>query len=355
MEITLLPGRPSDWDERIATFDTKKLFHESVWLDFVLQRHPRCRIDYYQIHSGGICAGYFCAVLKMRAGLLLWESPDIGRGMHIDPIVNHDIDKPELIRALVRLCRQRGIASTHVCLDGLSPVMMKSLGFETSSNVSQVCALEGGDEAVWGRMHKTRRTSIRKAIKDGLDAATTDDPAIVDEFFGNYAKALARKGLTPTYGPDQIRGMLKTLLPARRVLPVRVTQRGRVIGAAFFVHDDATMYFWDGASDPDALHSYPNDMLHWTAIKTATGRGLKEFHMSSGPAPQPPHRFPVNFGCQLRERAIYTKAFAPLLTPLRKAYRSFKDFSVKGALVRMFLTLSTAANDWLVVQASALV
>jgi hypothetical protein len=51
----------------------------------------------------------------------------------------------------------------------------------------------------------------------------------------------------------------------------------------------------------------------------------------------------VNFGCQLRERAIYTKAFAPLLTPLRKACHSFREFSVKGALVRMFLTCSTAA------------
>ena len=225
MDITLLPGRPPDWDKRIAAFDTKTLFHESVWLDFVLQRHSQCRIAYYQIYSGGQCAGYVCAVLKVRAGLLLWESPDVGRGMHIDPIVNHDIDKPELIGALLRLCRQERIASVALCLDGLSPPMMNALGFDTSLNISQVCALDGGSEAVWARMHKTRRTSIRKAIKDGLEAEVTDDPAIVDEFFRNYVKALARKGLAPTYGPDEIRAMLKTLLAAKRVLPVRVKQR----------------------------------------------------------------------------------------------------------------------------------
>lgn len=290
-----------------------------------------------------------CAVLKVRAGLLLWDSPDNGRGMHIDPIVNHDIGKPELIRALLRLCRQGRIASTHISLSGLSPAMMKALGFESALNLSHVCPLDGGDEAVWARMHKTRRTSIRKAIKDGVAAEATDDPAITDEFFRSYAKALARKGLTPTYGPDEVRGMLNTLLPAQRILPVRVTQHGRVIGAAFFVHDDNTMYFWDGASDPDALQSYPNDLLHWTAIKIAAARGMKEFQMSSGPAPQPPNRFPVNFGCQLRERTIYTKAFAPLLLPLRKAYHSFKDLSVRAALGRMFMTFSAAANDWLVV------
>jgi hypothetical protein len=345
MDITLLPGRPPDWDERIATFDTKTLFHESVWLDFVLQRHPQCRIAYYQIHSGGQCAGYFCAVLKLRAGLLLWESPDTGRGMHINPIVNHDIDKPELIAALVRLCHRERIASTHLCLDGLSPQMMHALGFETSLNISQVCTLDGGGEAVWARMHKTRRTSIRKAIKDGLQAEVTDDPAIVDEFFRSYVKALARKRLSPTYGPDEIRSMLRTLLPARRVLPVRVKQHERVVGAAFFLHDDKVMYFWDGASDPDTLHSYPNDLLHWTALQTAAARDMKEFHMSSGPAPQPPNRFPVNFGCRQRERTVYTKAFAPLLAPLRKAYHSLKEFSLKGALVRMLVTLDATASD----------
>ena len=68
--------------------------------------------------------------------------------------------------------------------------------------------------------------------------------------------------------------------------------------------------------------------------------------MASGPAPQPPNRFPVNFGCQLRERTIYTKAFAPLLAPLRRVYHSFKEFSARGALVRMFVTFSATANDW---------
>jgi hypothetical protein len=349
MDITLLPGRPADWDERIATFDTKTLFHESAWLDFVLQRHQRCRIDYYQIHYGGRCAGYFCAVLKMRAGLLLWESPDAGRGMHIDPIVNHDIDKPELIRALLRVCRKGRIASTHIGLGGLSPMMMQTLGFETSLNISQVCSLEGGEEQVWARMHKTRRTSIRKAIKDGMEVRATDDPGIVYEFFRSYVKALARKGLAPTYSRDQIRDMLSILLPAQHVLPLRVTQDGRVVGAAFFVHDDRAMYFWDGASDPDDLQSYPNDLMHWTAIKTAAAHGLTEFHMTSGPAPQPPNLFPVNFGCQRRERAIYTKTFAPLLTPLRKAYHSFKDFSVRGAFVRLLVTVSAAAKEWLLV------
>ena len=199
MDITLLPGRPPDWDARISTYDTKTLFHESVWLDFVLQRHPRCRDPLLPDSLRRAMCRLPVRGTEVRAGLLLWESPDIGRGMHIDPIVNHDIDKPALIGALVELCRQERIASTHICLDGLSPAMMSALGFEASLNISHVCELEGGGGAVWARMHKTRRTSIRKAIREGLEAEVTEDAAIVDEFFRSYVKALARKGLTPTY------------------------------------------------------------------------------------------------------------------------------------------------------------
>ena len=74
--------------------------------------------------------------------------------------------------------------------------------------------------------------------------------------------------------------MFKTLLPAKRVLPVRVTQRGRAIGAAFFLHDDEVMYFWDGASDPDALHTYPNDLS--ALDRHQDGRGSGHERVSNG-------------------------------------------------------------------------
>jgi hypothetical protein len=49
MELSCLRSRPADWDQRILRFDSKTLFHESAWLDFVLESGPRRTINYYEI------------------------------------------------------------------------------------------------------------------------------------------------------------------------------------------------------------------------------------------------------------------------------------------------------------------
>jgi hypothetical protein len=345
MNFIRLKDRPADWDLRIASFTTKTLFHEAVWLDFMLERHPDCRIHYYELRSRGTPVGYFCAVLKTRASLRLCESPDVGRGLHIGPVVADGVDESELIDAVVRFCREERLAAVGLCLDGVPVAAMEARGFKVSCNTSHVCSLEGGEQAAWERMHKTRRTSIRKAIKDGLHAEVTCDLGIVDEFFPTYVKALARKGIRPTFGPEQVRSLLRRLVPADRVLAVRVRREGRPIGTGFFLHDDKVMHFWDGASEPEALPSYPNDLLHWTAIQAAAARGITEYHMSSGPEPQPPNRFAMNFGCEQRRRPVYTKSFAALLWSFRKAYRMFAELSPRGSVVRSAAPLGTKVRD----------
>lgn len=158
----------------------------------------------------------------------------------------------------------------------------------------------------------------------GLHAEVADDPVIVDHFFRMFSEVMSRKGLKPAYDPNEPRWLLQHLLPSDRVFPIWVKQRGEVIGAAFYPHDDRTMYFWDGASDPESLHLSPNDLLHWTAIQLAVERGLSVFNMSGGPVPQRPNRFAINFGAERQEFAVYRKSLVPFLAPARQAYRWFK-------------------------------
>lgn len=324
MELTQLAGRPADWDERIAPFDGKCLFHESAWLDFVLRSNSRAQINYYSVSRGGQCAGYFCAILLGRGVFRLCESPHVGRGMHLGPIVSRDTDSTELLEAVLKTCRRAGIASVEVCFEPLRPAPMQNLGFNTSSVVKYVCRLDGGVDGVWSRMSRKRRTSIRRAEKMGLQAEIADDPSVVDHFYRTYCDVMSRKGLTPGYDANEPRWLLQHLVPSDRVFPICVRREGKIIGVAFYPHDDGAMYFWDGASDPDSLHMSPNDLLHWTAIKLAVARGISVFNMGGGPVPQPPNRFAINFGAELQEFTVYHKSLVPFLTPARQAYRWVK-------------------------------
>jgi hypothetical protein len=321
MELTLLPGRPADWDKRIAHFESKSLFHESAWLDFVLEREPRRAINYYEITRHGRVVGYFCAILTRRAMLTICESPLVGRGMHSGPVVNRDIEPAELAAAFVDWCRRERIAQFEVCHEPLSSAVMQKFGFTPSLGVEHVCPLQGGIEAVWNRMKGTCRTRIRKAQKMGLTAEVTEDPSIVDHLFRFYADNLSRKGLKPSDGPKTLRRLLDHLVPADRVFSVCVKHDGRVIGAALYPHDERAMYFWDGASDHAFLEMSPNELLHWTAIQLAVARGIPVFKMSGGWMPQPPNRFIAKFGGELCQFTVYRKSLLPLLAPARRAYR----------------------------------
>jgi hypothetical protein len=323
MELNRLPHRPADWDQRILGFDSKNLFHESAWLDFVLACEPRRTITYYEITRHGQVVGYFCAVLTRRAMLTLCESPFAGRGVHWGPIVNRDLDASELAGALLDWCRRERIAHLEVCHEPLSSAVMQRLGFTPSLGVEHVCPLDGGVDAVWNRMRGTCRTRIRKAQKMGLTAEVTEDRAITDLFFRNYADGLARKGLRPSsgLGPEAPRHLLDHLLPKDRVFSICVKRDGRVIGAAFYPHDERAMYFWDGASDVATLDMSPNELLHWTAMQLAVARDIPVFRMSAGLVPQPPNRFIAKFGGGPRPFTVYRKSLLPLLAPARRAYR----------------------------------
>jgi hypothetical protein len=338
MELSCLRSRPADWDQRILRFDSKTLFHESAWLDFVLESGPRRTINYYEITRLGKIVGYFCAILKRKAMLTLCESPLVGRGMHWGPIVNNDIDPAELAEAFLDLCRRERIAHFEVCHEPLPSEVMQRFGFTPSVGVGHVCPLDGGIDAVWNRMRGTCRTRIRKAQKMGLTTEVTDDLSIADHFFRLYSDGLLRKGLKPSSGPETPRRLLAHLAPTDRVFSICVKHHGDIIGAAFYPHDERAMYFWDGASDSVWLHMSPNELLHWTAIQLAVARGIPMFKMSGGLMPQPPNRFVAKFGGEARHFTVYRKSLVPLLAPVRRAYRWFafsRSFRMSGVAGRI--------------------
>lgn len=322
IEIIPLSGRPEDWDQQIERFATKTLFHESAWLDFVLTGHPSERVEYFEILEDGLPAGLFCA-LKARRGLFhVYGSPLPGRGMYLGPLVHTEIDQPALVTALIQLCRRNNIARLELAHDWLDPAVMRQCAFTVTSTVTHVCPL-GKDEAqVWDAMKGTCRTRIRKAEKAGLVAECTDDPAIVQHFYAFFEAALSRRGLSPPYPISQVSELRERLLSADRLFAVWVSLRGTVVGAGFYPHDDRSMYHWDSASDPAALSSSPNELLHWTAMRLAIARGIPTFDIGGWPAPS---RFTQKFGGNLMPYHFYSQTFVPLFETGRRLYHAARN------------------------------
>src|SRR5262249_8776769 len=154
-------GRPEDWNEQIEAFATKTLFHESVWLDFMLRGHSHERFEYFEILHDGARVGLFC-VLRARRGIFhVYGSPLPGRGMYLGPLVHASIDQPALVTALIAMCRHRNIARLEIANDWLGPAVMCRFGFTVTATDTHVCPLGKDETQAWNAMRGTCRTRIR--------------------------------------------------------------------------------------------------------------------------------------------------------------------------------------------------
>jgi hypothetical protein len=327
LEVVQLPGRPNEWDRNIRGFETKTLFHESAWLDFVQTIHPRGLLEYFEIRQGGRTAGYFCALRVKKVMLFpVYGSPLPESGMYMGPLVSGGVAQAELVQSLVKLCRSKRIACLELANDWLDPQLMRRLGFKVSPNVTHICPLARDEATAWAAMRGTCRTRIRKAEKSGLEAEITDDGSVVDDFYRYLTLIMHRKGRLPQYGIERPRSLMACLTPADRLFSVRVRYQGQVIGVAFYPHDERSMYYWEGASDPAHLELCPNELLHWTAMQEAIRRRIPRFNIGGGPVPS---RFTRKFGGADAPYHSYRRNFVPFLETARNLYH-WLDFRKPG-------------------------
>jgi lipid II:glycine glycyltransferase (peptidoglycan interpeptide bridge formation enzyme) len=91
----------------------------------------------------------------------------------------------------------------------------------------------------------------------------------------------------------------------------------RVIATGLFLHDDRSLYFWGGASWQAVRHRCPNELLHWTAMSLAAGRGVARYDMSGS------GQFKKKFGGQLVALKRWHKTYHRTARWGRRAYEIY--------------------------------
>lgn len=249
-----LPNRPHDWDELIRGFPTKTLFHESAWLDFLLDKHPAARVDYFEIKRTGTTIGYFCALRRKKLIFSFYPNVWFGTTAYQAPLISGLESQAEVISALVYAARLGGARMLSLRTDWLDPAVMHRLGFTVTTGSNHICPLPHDETSAWNAMRGTCRTRIRKAEKEGLVAELVTDAAIVDQFYSFYLTTLAAKGLVPTHPVELYRALMKRLALADRFFAVCVKSEEQTIGVGLYAYDERVIYYIDGASDTSSLH-----------------------------------------------------------------------------------------------------
>ena len=312
-------GRAERWDELVAPFANRELFHRRAWLDY-LAASRGARIRTWALTEGGRPRGYFCGGIIEKGPFRILGSPLRGWGTNfLGPVFDGEIDGAAFLQALDPVTREERIDMTELEYRGQQAGPLEAAGYEAEAGLTYVVPLTPFDErACWERIQSKKKNQIRKAIKCGLTVEDTDDPAIADEFYERFEDLMRRKGRVPPYPPEYPRLLFRHLKPAGLLFSLRVRDSsGAILATGLFPHDGETVYFWGGSSWQDGRDLNPNDFLQWSAIRMASERGLKAYNMCG------PGRFKRGFGGDLLELRRWHKSYS---LPARWARRGYEVY-----------------------------
>jgi hypothetical protein len=319
--ITLHPLPAADaarWDELIAAYPDRQVFHCQAWLDY-LAASRGARIRKWSITGGGArLLGYFCAGQVSRGPFRILGSPLRGWGTNsMGPLLGAREDLTAFLTAIDDLARSERLAMVELEHPGLDPAPMEVFGYTATTLWTYRVELDPDEQVMLKRMPKGRRSGIKKAINSGLIVEPCNDLALADEYYDQFCAVMRRKGLAPTYAREVPRLLMEALTPTGRLLALRVRHPdGRTLATGLFPYDNGVLYFWGGASVPER-ELCPNDLLHWRAMCLAAKLGLLRYDLSGW------GRFKKEFGGELVTVRRWHKCYSRNARWARRAYESY--------------------------------
>jgi hypothetical protein len=307
---------PETWDKAISGFDTKFLFHQSAWLNF-LEETQTGKILRFRIVDQGKVIGYFVGLLLKKSMMNILGSPLPGwTTNYMGPIVNKGFNLQEFLDALHLKCRELKIQHIELCNPFFSKNIMEQMKFDVSESYTYLVPLFSNNEQMWTNLKSNCRNRIRKGLKNNLYVEDCSDPAFVDIYYNQLIEVFGKQNLTPTYTIDRVRSLFRNLKP-NLLFAFQVKYGEVIIATGLFPHDDRCVYFFGGTSWLRYQYLSPNELLHWTAMTLSANLGIKQYNMCGGGS------FKPKFGGNKVSEYRYIKSYSMFSKLGRKAYKSF--------------------------------
>ena len=333
MELTILKNiKDKKWNNLIENFETRSLFHQSAWLNF-LKQTQKAEIIKFQILEKDKIVGYFVALLEKRGPFKILSSPRPGYNTpHLGPIVNKNFDRQEFISTLDKYCRLEKFDQLEISNPYLNAEIMEKNKFCSRQGTTYLVELFENESKMWMNLKKKScRYSIHKAEKNDLIVEDTDDPKMINEYYRQLKQVFGKQKLTPTYQKERIISLFNCLKKENLLFSLQVKYEDKIIATGFFPHDNQTVYFFGGASWLEYHYLCPNDLVQWTLMKLAAKNGIKKYDMGGT------SNFKSKFGGELMQTYHWYKSYNLLAKIGRSIYQNqFKILQkIKGSICKI--------------------
>ncbi len=157
--------------------------------------------------------------------------------------------------------------------------LLRSLGMhpaavhEVDAQRCWVLDITPSEETILAGMRKTTRYEIKRAMKEGVVAETSEEPKRLQPFFDLYKLTATRHGFVPHTG---IREEFEVFSREHRAILLTGRHDGKITAAAIVLFVGGQAIYHHGASLMSRIPvSY---LVQWEAIREAKRRGMKRYN-----------------------------------------------------------------------------
>lgn len=262
----------AEWDRFVDTSPQGSVFSRSWWLRAVAEENFRILV----LSKGGlIVAGMpFCCSRKLGIRIIRMPAMTQSLGVLLSPPeagakyetrLSKDMDVMKALIASIPRCASLTTRCHHSLTNWLP---FYWAGYRQTTRYTYVLENLADMAAIYNNMSAKTRNIIKKAEKNGIRVAQSDD---LDEFFLLVRKTFKRQGLASPYSESLIRRVFSACLSqgAGRLFLARDTD-GRSHAGVLVVFDSKCMYYLIQGSDPDFRGSGAGHLAQWRSVEFAS-------------------------------------------------------------------------------------
>lgn len=324
MKLETLEGiSDNEWDNTIASWPGRMIYHQADWLQFIADSRPGIRLVRHRLIQDGVTRGYFAGFIEKKGPFLMLGSP-LFKWLtdFMGPVSDSDLDVELFIHALEAWCLKEHIQFLQIGHPMLPVDVMRRAGYTVNDMSLYSIALSNSEAVMWERLSGKCRNRIRKGQKSGLYVEECHDETIVEEYYAQHTDVFALQGLPPKYPIRTVRALVHNLQKSGMVLCLRIRHSGTTVATGIFPHDNQRLYSFGIASWVCYRNMCPNELLYWSAMQWGGTRGMKSFCIG-GKYREPPSGglFKDKFNSEIIPFRRYAK---PLSPSIRMAYWAFQ-------------------------------
>ncbi len=297
--VTINPLEDPAWDRKIAILPGATCFHTAAWARVLHDTY-----GYTPCYLATLGAGEFRSLFPMMgvASRLTGR-----RGVALPftdmcaPLCAPGQDEQLLLAAAIGHAAEKSwrYIEFRGC-NGIPPGAPVTVRYF----IHKLC-LRSGEDAVWSGLSGAARRAIRKASRADLTITTGGDEHALKEFFRLHCLTRKRLGVPPqpyAFFSNIRRHLLEHDLGTLFL----ASHRGKIIGAAIFLHFGTSVMFKFNASDAAFSNLRGNNLLMWDALRRFIAEGRQELHMGRNEIDNPGlRRYKLGWGTTEGELAYH--------------------------------------------------